>query len=540
MEPAPIAVSTGQSVEAVPAGDVSCNSTLSAAIDRPPARPVSDLDPAQGEILANEKRLRLAEAGGNIGTWEWDPLQQTQVLSSELCRIFGIDNDDPDRARKWAAHIWPEDWPKVQSLMQQGSQTGTMEFEYRYLHPDMGLRWLFCKGCRFHDGPRMFGIVQDVTARKAAEEAAQRLAAIVESTDDAIVSKDLNGIITSWNPAAERMFGFTSQEMIGRPITTIIPPELRDEETEILATITRGDRIQHFETVRVKKNGELVSVSLTVSPVKDEAGRIIGAAKIARDITLRKIAERTLLMNERLAAVGRLAATVAHEINNPLEAVTNLVYLAKTASPPGSIFNFLAAAEEQLASVSHLTRQTLGFYRETGGVRRIQPGEVVSSMLSVFSAKAHNRGIQLEKEIDDDLAVYAVPGEIRQVVANLVSNSIDAVHGPGRIRIRVSATRHWANGMEPGARITVADTGSGISQEVRPRVFEPFFTTKRDVGTGLGLWVCKSIIDNHHGSIRIHSCTTPGKSWTAVSVFLPINQPRDSAIEASPETGLAA
>ncbi|MFZ1938950.1 MAG: ATP-binding protein, partial [Terracidiphilus sp.] len=288
-----------------------------------------------------------------------------------------------------------------------------------------------------------------------------------------------------------------------------------------------------FETVRVKKNGETVDVSLTVSPVKDEAGRIVGAAKIARDITDRKRAARILLMTERLAAVGRLAATVAHEINNPLEAVTNLVYLAKTASSQATVVNFLSAAEEQLASVSHLTRQTLGFYRETGGMRRIDLNEIVSSLLTVFAAKATNKGIQLDREVKTDLAICAIPGEIRQLVANLVSNSIDAIHGAGRIRIRVNSARHWANRRESGIRITVSDTGIGISSEARPRVFEPFFTTKRDVGTGLGLWVCKSIVDNHHGDVQIRSSATPGESWTVVSIFLPLNQPLHSAVNPS-------
>jgi PAS domain S-box-containing protein len=491
----------------------------------------------QKATLENEERLRLAEVAGQIGSWEWDSVEGTQTLSLELGRIFGISNGDPDRARKWAARVWPEDWPKVQSLMQQGSQTGSMEFEYRYLHPEFGLRWLFCKGRRFEHEQRMFGIVQDVTARKAAEEASQRLAALVESSDDAIVSKDLNGIVTSWNPAAERMFGFSAEEMIGRPITTIISPELRDEETRILATIARGERIEHFETVRVKKNGDTIDVSLTVSPVKDEAGRIIGAAKIARDITIRKKTERIVLNTERLAAVGRLAATVAHEINNPLEAVTNLVYLAKTASSEPAVINFLSTAEEQLASVSHLTRQTLGFYRETGGMRRVDLNEIVSSMLTVFAAKAINKGIRLDREINTDLEICAVPGEIRQLVANLVSNSIDATHGSGRIRIRVTPSCHRAKVPEFGVRLTVSDTGTGIPTAVRPRVFEPFFTTKLDVGTGLGLWVCKSIVDHHHGVVQIRSSATPGQSWTVVSIFLPLNQPSQCAAEPSLQPG---
>jgi PAS domain S-box-containing protein len=504
-----------------PQTDAIMASSSNASGPRSLSAPDSGAQDSHWSILENEERLRLAESAGQIGTWEWDPERETQTLSPELCRIFGVEIDDPERARKWAAHIWPDDWPKVQFLMQQARQSGVMEFEYRYLHPESGLRWLYCKGRRFRDAGRMFGIVQDVTSRKASEEASQRLAAIVESSEDAIISKDLHGVITSWNPGAERIFGFTAQEMIGRPITTIIPPELRDDEIKILASIARGERIEHFETIRLRKDGTTVEVSLTVSPVKDEAGRIVGAAKIARDITQRKKAEQTLLISERLAAVGRLAATVAHEINNPLEAITNLVYLAKTATTSGEVSSFLTTAEEQLACVSHITKQTLGFYRETSGARRLRPSEIVSSVLSVFASRARNRGIELKPEIDSDVEIYAVPGEIRQVVANLVSNSIDATPRFGTIRVRVAAARRPAADRVRGVRITVADTGSGIPAEMLARVFDPFFTTKRDVGTGLGLWVCKNIVGTHQGSIRGRSSTVREKSWTAFSVFLP-------------------
>jgi signal transduction histidine kinase len=317
--------------------------------------------------------------------------------------------------------------------------------------------------------------------------------------------------------------------MIGRPITTIIPPELRDDETRILATIARGERVEHFETVRIKKNGETLEVSLTISPVMDEAGRIVGAAKIARDITQRKRTEQALLVTERLAAVGRLAATVAHEINNPLEAITNLIYLAKMASPPGEVRGFLSAAEEQMVCVSHLTRQTLGFYRETSGACSVRPSEIVSDLLSIFASRARNKGIQLRHRMRSDAAIEAVPGEVRQVVANLISNAIDAIQRSGRIEIRVSAVRDGKSKPVRGVRIMVADTGVGIPAAARNHVFEPFFTTKRNVGTGLGLWVCKSIIDNHRGTIRIRSTTTPGRSGTAISVFFPLNSQGEPA-----------
>jgi PAS domain S-box-containing protein len=367
-------------------------------------------------------------------------------------------------------------------------------------------------------------VTDRVVARLKIEKtlmASQRLAAIVESSEDAIVSKDLNGIVTSWNPAAERIFGYTAQEMIGRSIRTVIPEELQQDEDTILATIARGQRIEHFETVRLTKSGERIDVSLTISPVKDESGRIVGAAKIARDITEHKKAEHALRTTERLASVGRLAATVAHEINNPLEAVTNLVYLARARSVRDDVREFLAHAEEELGRISHLTKQTLGFYRETKTANQVRVGGLLAPLVTVFAPRSRNKGVEIRSEVLADPEIHAIPGEIRQLLANLLNNSIDAVGYGGRILIRISgATAH--NGTRAGGvRITVADSGSGIPASARQHLFEPFFTTKKDVGTGLGLWVCKNIVDKHQGTIRVKSSTSPGKSWTVFSVFLP-------------------
>lgn len=486
---------------------------------------VTDRVAARTSAEETAERLRLAQAAAQVGTWEWDPEKNVQRLSPELHRIFETDPTDPNHAEVWASRIYKVDLPKVQEAMLEGYRTGAMEFEYRYVHPVTGLRWFYCKGRRFQGETRMLGILQDVTARKSTSEASQRLAAIVESSDDAIVSKNLQGIVTSWNPCAERIFGYTPEEMIGRPITTIIPPELQDEETRILATIARGERLEHFETVRLRKNGERIEVSLTVSPVKDEQGNIVGAAKIARDITQRKKAERALRTTEMLASVGRLAATVAHEINNPLEAVTNLIYLAKNAAVREDVRNYLAMAEDELGRVSHLTKQTLGFYRETKGATHFRVGSLVNTLLPVFSSRSRNKGISILPEVKHDPELFGVPGEIRQVIANLVSNSIDALETGGTVRIRVSRARPSGKDDSEGMRLTVADTGSGISPDALSKLFEPFFTTKKDVGTGLGLWVCKSIVENHHGSIRVRSSAIPGKSGTVFSVVLPLRAP---------------
>ena len=369
-------------------------------------------------------------------------------------------------------------------------------------------------------GPERLSIDAESRERQRAHNERYLLAAIIESSDDAIVSKDLNGIVTSWNACAERIFGYTAEEMVGAPILTIIPPELHGDETRILSAIARGERIEHFETERVTKSGERVQVSLTISPVKDETGRIVGAAKIARDITQRKKAEQALRITERLASVGRLAATVAHEINNPLEAITNLVYLAKNSTSRDDVQKYLAAAEEELERVAQLTKQTLGFYRDTKGAIPTRVGSVVEGLVSVFGPRLRNKRILMKSEIADDAAILANTGEIRQLIANLLTNSIDAAEDGGTIRVRVSAGRDWKTS-QPGVRFTIADTGHGIPRAILPKLFEPFFTTRKDVGTGLGLWVCKSIVEKHDGSIRVRSNATPGSSWTVFTVFLP-------------------
>ena len=364
---------------------------------------------------------------------------------------------------------------------------------------------------------------EEIIDHQNGDNAKRLLSAIVESSEDAIVSKNLKGIVTSWNAAAERVFGYTAEEMIGRPITTIIPPDLQHDEERILATISSGRRIEHFETVRVAKNGERIDVSLTISPVKDETGRIIGAAKIARDITQSRKTEQALRTTERLASVGRLAATVAHEINNPLEAVLNLVYLAQHSDSWTDVRRYLATAEEELIRVSHLAKQTLGFYRDSRAAVATRLGELVSSLASVFSSRIRNKQINFRLEIRQDPEIVGVPGELRQLIANLVSNSVDAVPTGGRVRVRVSGARENRAERRKGVRLTVADSGPGIPLEVRTRLFEPFFTTKKDVGTGLGLWVCKGIVKKHDGQIRVKSSLRERDSWTAFSVFLPLD-----------------
>ena len=439
----------------------------------------------------------------------------------------------------WQSVHDPATLPKVLERWKQSISTGApFEMTFPVRGADGSFRPFLTRvtPVRDHRGnvTRWFGTNTDVSVEVQIQEklqtalfASQKLAAIVESSNDAIVSKDLRGVVTSWNRAAEQLFGYSAQEMIGRPITVIIPPELQNDEEMILQTIGRGKRIEHYETIRQTKSGERIQVSVTISPIRDEAGNVIGGAKIARDVTQQKNTEQALRTTERLAAVGRLAATVAHEINNPLAAVMNLIYLSKQ-SAGNDVKKLLASAEEELVRIAHLTKQTLGFYRESKEPTKITLASVVDSAISIFTPRMRNKGITVDREIKQDPEIYAVPGELRQLVGNLLSNSIDAVDSGGRIQIRVSLAT--TDGLfTRGVRLTIADSGTGIPEQLRARVFEPFFTTKKDVGTGLGLWICKGIVDRYCGLIRIWSRTTAGRSGTIVSVVLPLT-PQEQAL----------
>jgi PAS domain S-box-containing protein len=349
-------------------------------------------------------------------------------------------------------------------------------------------------------------------------EARLQLAAIVDSSDDAIISKNLEGIITSWNGAATRMFGYLPEEIIGRSVLVLIPLELHSEEPEILRRVTSGERIDHFETRRRRKNGETVQISLTISPICDSSGRIVGISKIARDITERKLTEAALFESERMATIGRMAASIAHEVNNPLEAILNLGYLLdRHPSLDDEARGYTRLLVNEVMRVSEITRQTLSFYRDTSGPVEVDIASVLDSVVNLQRPLMEQRSIRLSTRLQRRALVCASPGELRQVFTNLVVNAIDALPQGGQIR--VSVTRAF-----PGNRVcvTIADNGPGIPSSVCSKIFQPFCTTKVSKGTGLGLWICQGILRKYGGSIRMRTFTAPrSATGTVFRVCLP-------------------
>ena len=356
---------------------------------------------------------------------------------------------------------------------------------------------------------------------KAASKKLGEFAAIIESSDDAILSKDLTGKITSWNPAATRILGYTADEMIGTSILRIIPPELHSDEPLILAKIRAGKRIDHFETVRITKDARRLDVSLSISPLCDSTGQIVGAAKILRDITARKQLERSLVQAEKIAATGRMAATIAHEINNPLEAIVNLLYLANARATDPEQIGFLNAAESEVARVSHIAKQTLGYYRDPSAAASASLSDIAAEAIRIYEPRCNAANIRIERHLEPSPGIVVRKGEIMQVISNLITNAIYAMPSGGTLSI---AVKHLSpeSAADHGVVLSVEDTGIGISQEQLPRIFDAFYTTRSNIGTGIGLFVARQFIESHGGRIEVQSRTGPRSHGTKMSIYLPL------------------
>lgn len=263
-------------------------------------------------------------------------------------------------------------------------------------------------------------------------------------------------------------------------------------------------------------------------PVRDNAGNIVRWFGTNTDMETQQKAEAALRQSEKLAAVGRLASSIAHEINNPLEAVTNLLYLARASATNEDTRSYLNSAEHELDRVSQITSQTLRFHKQQSAAVPTDMAELLDSVLALYRGKLSRDGIELKLEIRDCPPLVCFAGEVRQVLANLIGNALDAMPKGGTLRIRLGPATEWENG-QPGIRFTIADTGHGMSSETRKHVYEPFFTTKGETGTGLGLWVSAGIVDKHGGSIHVRSKmseisggdTPSGKNGTVFTVIFP-------------------
>ena len=366
------------------------------------------------------------------------------------------------------------------------------------------------------EGKKYFTVIlRDITQRKRLEAAQAHFESLVASSEDAIIGESLDGLVLSWNRAAEDMTGYTAQEVIGRPLSDFLPKEDSEKERNFLALVVRGESIDQYEAVRIRKDGRPLSVSLTISPIRNDQGDVIGASRIVRDITEKKKLQEELYRAGRLAELGTLASGMAHEIGTPMNVILGRAEYLMDRITDEPVKKSLKAIVAQVERITKVMNQLLAFARRKPPERSpLALKDSVENGLELFQERLASSRVRAELALDDTCPkVLADPDQMSQVIINLIMNAVHAMPDGGTLRIGLTPEKDMA-------KLTVADTGHGILQEDIKKIVEPFFTTKEfGKGTGLGLTVVKGIIEGHQGSIAVES--EPGKG-TTFTILLPV------------------
>jgi PAS domain S-box-containing protein len=339
------------------------------------------------------------------------------------------------------------------------------------------------------------------------------------------------------NDAMAKMYGFSdSRPLMGTPLREMLVDSQQNIEM-LRAFIRGGYRLEDAESCEPDRAGNFKYYSNNLVGII-ENGRLRRAWGTQRDITDRKRAEEVLRRNERLATMGRMAATIAHEINNPLESVTNLLYLlGENLWLDENARQYVTQAQEEVGRVSQIVGRTLGLQRESSEPVPVKVSELFDNVLELYANKIAMRRVAVTRRYDCGDSVPGFPGQLRQVFSNLLLNAVDAAGPGGKVVLRIRRGCERNPTPTPGVRVSIADNGPGIRREDRARLFEPFFTTKGERGNGLGLWISRGVVEAHNGRMRFRSSTEPGRSGTVFAVFLPFTAaPRPSP----PQTSVAA
>jgi PAS domain S-box-containing protein len=434
--------------------------------------------------------------------------------------------------QRWTRYIHKEDvdlyYLHRKKLVESGEPQSC---ELRMMKNDGTQFWGHWAATVSHDGNgklELRAVLSDITERKRTEVVTTRLAAIVDSSDDAVISKDLRGIVVSWNRGAEKLFGYPASEIIGKSVTLLIPFERREEETEILGKIVRGEGVQPFDTVRRQKDGSTIDVNITVSPIKDEVGRIVGASKVARDVTGRKRLERMLQENNAALERARSAAdkanrakseflsSMSHELRTPLNAILGFAQLIEAGSPtptPTQKRNvdhilkagwYLLALVDEILDLAVIESGTLSLSMEA-----VSLDEVMRECQAMVEPQAQSREIRMSfPRFDAPCYINADRNRVKQVLSNLLSNAIKYNRPDGSVDV------DWVVSTAGRIRISVGDTGDGLSPGRLAQLFQPFNRlgkeTGTEQGTGIGLVVSKRVVEMMDGAIGVESTVGKG------------------------------
>jgi PAS domain S-box-containing protein len=359
----------------------------------------------------------------------------------------------------------------------------------------------------------------------------QQLRTTLTSIGDGVIACDAQGNIQMMNLVAQELTGWVESEALHRPLEEIfhiVNETTRQHAENPVEKVKRLNRVVGLanHTVLIRKDGAEVTIDDSGAPIRNEKGELTGVVMVFRDVTIERKTRAALLANEKLAVAGRLAATIAHEIHNPLDSVSNLLYLLQNGSDEEESKQFLQTAQTELARVTQISRAMLSLYRESNAPVHVDLKAMLEDLLLLMERRLHDLGVSAVTELPEEVIIDGFPGELRQVFTNLIANAAEAAGQGGKIIVRVTARPAGpdpadpSKGLESGAIIEIIDNGPGIPEDIREHLFQPFFTTKGERGTGLGLWVSMGIIRKHSGSLVLNSQTEGPSRGTTATVFL--------------------
>lgn len=481
------------------------------------------------QLLERDQRLRLARRAARIWFWEWNLQRNVLRWSREGEPSAGIDKESDCYEVSLDDYInrcvLPQDRDRVlTALFEAAAHRQRLEIEYRLLEQDGSVRWLSSKGKVFEENglPVMVGMASDITAQKQADEVRSHFRAMLGSLAEGVCYLDASGTIQYLNAAAERMFGYRSEQVRGKPLHTLVHIGCDDEHgCCLLNAIREGRSCSMKEETLTTKSGAKVIVEYTAAPVIS-VGIALGVVMMFHDLSERKRVEEALRASEKMAATGRIAATISHELRNPLDSVIQLLYVLKQSRRLGNTERQqLELIDQELRRMTEVTQQTLALHRQSASMVSINLAKLLDGVLLLYENKIRASKIRVERHYDCVGEVPGFPAELRQVFTNLIVNAVQAMATGGGLRLHIRPTRAFgAQGLD-GVVVSLLDTGTGIPKDVRKRIFDPFFSTKGEKGSGVGLWVSRGIIERHQGRIRVHSDPRPGRSYTCFQVFLP-------------------
>jgi len=489
--------------------------------------PLGPLDRWSGELTAI---VNLILACPTPARMLWGP-DLILIYNDSYSSIPG--RRHPDALGRPARDVFREVWHLVGPVLQTAFVTGEpFVFDKRRVPVETaeGIKefYLDCTYSPVYENGKvagLLGLFHDVTGEvNTARDLDERLNALRNTSLSPFCLLTPDGILVDCNRAWLDLVGARRADVVQKNIADCprlaASPNALALLRQAIASARTGETVRSEISVAMPER-DMTTFDFSLTPALDDHGEIILLIAEAREITGEKRMHIALLQSEKLAAVGRLASSIAHEINNPLESVMNLIYLARNAAP-GDARKYLDLADQDIRRVSIIANQTLRFHKQAAKPQPATAADLFSTVMSIYEGRLRNAHIQVEKRFRATQPVTCYPGDIRQVLNNLVGNALEAMPFGGRLLIRSRAGHDRRTG-RAGLVLTVADNGSGIPPQAMEKIYDAFFTTKGAAGNGLGLWVCREIVDRHRGVLRVRSTQRPGRRGTTFTLFLPFD-----------------